>query len=210
MKAMIKKAIFVASALTMAISTSVFAAETYLIDPHHTAVTWHINHFGFSNPSGKWYADGTIMLDEAKPQDSVVDVTIHTANVITGIPELDEHLRSKAFFETDKFPLATFKSDKVTLTGKDTAKVKGILTMHGVSKSVTLNVKLNKIGMNPIINKKTVGFTATTELKRSDFNMNTLVPNLGDEVKIDIEAEANLASDAGTPAAAPAAAPSAS
>jgi polyisoprenoid-binding protein YceI len=139
----------------------------------------------------------------------VVDVTIHAANVVTGIPELDEHLRSKAFFDTEKYPLATFKSDKVTMTGKETAKVKGILTVHGVAKSVTLDVKLNKIGVNPIINKKTVGFTASTKLKRSDFNMNTLVPDLGDDIKIDIEAEANLAGDTVAPAAPLPAAPAA-
>lgn len=207
MKQRFKKVILLASAFCMSLSQGAIAAETFQLDPNHSAVTWHISHFGFSNPSGKWYANGTVVLDEAKPQDSRVDVTIHTDKVITGIPELDEHLRTKAFFDTAQFPVATFKSDKVTLTGKNTAKVEGILNVHGVSKPVVLNVKLNKIGMNPINNKKSVGFTASTTLKRSDFNITTYLPNLGDEIKIDIEAEANAA-DA-TPPAPPAIPPKA-
>lgn len=170
------------------------AAETYTLDPMHTYVLWHINHFGFSNPSGKWLASGTLVLDEAKPQNSKVNVTIHTTDVVTGIKELDEHLRKEIFFDVAHFPTATFESDKVDVTGKNTANVHGILTIKGVAKPVVLAVVLNKIGMSPITDKKTAGFTATTQFKRSDFGINTLLPGLGDDVKIDIEAEAYLPS----------------
>lgn len=166
-------------------------AETYTLDPNHSYVLWRINHFGFSNPSGKWMlAEGTVTLDQAKPQDSKVNVVIQVANVVTGIPELDEHLKGHLFFDAAKFPTATFVSDKVTITGSNTAKVHGILTMHGISKPVTLDVKLNKMGVNPISNKEAAGFSATTTLKRSDFGINTLLPGLADDVKINIEAEA--------------------
>ncbi len=110
--------------------------------------------------------------------------------MITGIPKLDEHMRGEDFFDTAKYPTATFVSDKVTVTGADTAKVQGMLTLHGVTKPVTLNVKLNKAAMSPITNKMTAGFTATAVIKRSDFGMNTYLPNLGDEVKLSIEVEA--------------------
>jgi polyisoprenoid-binding protein YceI len=167
------------------------ATETYTIDPAHTYVLWHINHFGFSNPSGKWMvAEGTINLDQAKPQDSKVDITIHVADIITGIPELDKHLKSAAFFDVEKFPTATFVSDKIQMTGKNTANVQGTLTLHGVSKPISLRVTMNKIGENPITNKPTVGFSASTKLKRSDFGISTLIPELGDEITINIEAEA--------------------
>ncbi len=179
-----------ASALLLPFSSTVIAApETYTLDSGHTYVLWHINHFGFSNPSGKWLANGTLILDETKPQNSKVDVTIKTDTIDTGIPKLDEHLKSKAFFETDKYPTATFVSTKVTLAGKNKAKVTGNLTIHGVTKPVTLDVTLNKIGINPITTKKSVGFTAKTKIKRSDFDMTTLLPGLGDDVVIDIEAE---------------------
>lgn len=166
------------------------APENYTLDPHHSYVLWHINHFGFSNPSGKWYVDGSVMLDQAKPQNSKVYVTIQMANLDTGIPELDKHLKAPDFFDVAKYPSATFVSDKVELTGKNSAKVFGTLTLHGVSKPEVLKIKLNKAGENPITNKQAVGFSGTTEIKRSDFGMNTLLPGLSDNVKIDIEAEA--------------------
>lgn len=169
-------------------------ALTYKLDPNHTYVMWHINHFGFSNPSGKWLANGTINFDDKKPQDSKVDVTINIASIDTGIPALDEHLKSKAFFDVQAFPQATFVSDKVAVTGKNTAKVKGMLTVHGVTKPVTLDVKLNKIGVNPITEKQAIGFSAKTDIRRSEFGMDTLEPGLGDEIKINIEAEGQLAS----------------
>jgi polyisoprenoid-binding protein YceI len=167
--------------------------ETFQLDPGHTYVLWRISHFGFSYPAGKWMANGTLVLDEKKPQDSKVNVTIKIGEIDTGNPKLNEHLLSKAFFDVAQFPTATFVSDKVNLTGKDTAKVTGVLTLHGVSKPVTLNVKLNKIGTNPITEKKAIGFSATTELKRSDFGMETLLPALGNEIKLNIEAEGELA-----------------
>ncbi len=171
---------------------SVQAADTYTFDPNHSYVLWHISHFGFSNPSGKWFvADGKLVLDETKPQNSKVNVSIPVASIDTGIPELDKHLKAPLFFDVDKYPTATFVSDKINVTSKDSAKVYGILTLHGVSKPVTLNVKLNKKGINPINNKETLGFTASATLKRSDFGMSTLLPGLGDDVKIEIEAEAN-------------------
>ena len=152
---------------------------------------WHVSHFGFSSPSGKWLANGTLILDETKPQNSKVDVTIQMDSLSTGIEKLDKHLKSKDFFDASQFPTATFVSNKVSVTGKKTAKVYGTLTVHGVSKPVVLDVTLNKMGVGPISNKKTVGFTAKTELKRSDFGVKAYLPGLSDLVKINIEAEAN-------------------
>ncbi len=168
------------------------AAETYTLDPSHTGVNWSINHFGFSNPTGKFaMVQGSLVLDEAQPANSKVTATITIANLVTGDAKLEEHLKGKDFFDAEQFPLATFVSDKVDLVGKDDAKVQGTLTLHGVSKPVVLDVKLNKIGIN-MMKKKTAGFSITTELKRSDFGMNAYLPNLGDDVKISIESEANL------------------
>lgn len=171
-------------------SLSVQAAETLKIDPQHSYVLWHIKHFNFSTQSGKWYAEGTLVLDKDKPQNSKINVSIPVANMVTGIAELDKHLKGKLFFDVKQFPIATFVSDKVVVTGKKTAKVHGILTVHGISKPVILDVKLNHVGVSPITEKMTVGFSANTKLKRSDFGINTLLPGLGDEVKIDIEVEA--------------------
>ena len=181
-------------ALFFSFTISALAAETYNFDPMHTYILWHINHFGFSIQAGKFtMVDGTLILDEAKPENSKVNVTVHTDIIATGIPKLDEHLKSDTFFDVAKYPTATFVSNKILVTGKDTGKIYGTLTLHGVSKSVILDAKLLKIGMHPMNNKKSVGFSATTTVKRSDFGMGAYLPNLGDEVQIDIGAEANLA-----------------
>lgn len=169
------------------------AADTYTLDPSHTNIFWHADHFGFSTPSGKFSdVSGTLVLDEQKPENSKVDVTIKTASLVTGIPKFEEHLKSKDFFDVAKFTQATFVSDKVTVTGKDTAKVAGVLTLHGVSKPVVLDVKLNKIGEHPMTKEKAAGFSATTTVKRSDFGMSYALPGVADEVKITIESEANI------------------
>ncbi|MCL9685708.1 YceI family protein [Legionella maioricensis] len=164
--------------------------ETFTLDKNHTYVLWSIKHLGFSTQVGKFYATGQLVLDKDHPDQSKVNATIKIADIATGLPELDKHLKDKLFFNQEKFPTATFVSDKVQVLGKDTAKVQGMLTLHGVTKPVTLDVTLNKTGINPISNKNAVGFTASTEIKRSDFGMNTLLPDLGDEVTIQIGAEA--------------------
>src|SRR5690606_22937984 len=99
----------------------------------------------FSEQTGKWMAEGTLSLDEAKPQNSKVNVTINVNDVITGIPKLDEHLKKEDFFDTAKYPTATFVSNKIRLTGKDKAKIEGTLTLHGVSRPVVLDVNLRKV-----------------------------------------------------------------
>jgi polyisoprenoid-binding protein YceI len=165
-------------------------SENYTFDPHHTSVVWHISHFGFSNPSGKWMVSGSVILDQKNPQNSKVNITIPIKDIVTGVPELDEHLQGPLFFDAKKFPTAAFVSNKVEVTDKTTAKVYGTLTLHGISKPVILDVILNKSGVNPITNKPSVGFSAAAELKRSDYGMSTLLPGVGDDVKINIEAEA--------------------
>ena len=166
------------------------AAEKFTLDNQHSYVLWEIEHLGFSKQVGKWYVDGFILLDKDHPDQSKVEATVKIANLITGLPDLDNHLKSKAFFDEKTFPTATFISNKVDVINNTSAKVSGMLTLHGITKPVTLIVTLNKTGENPISNKMSAGFTATTTIKRSDFGMNTLLPSLGDKVNISIGAEA--------------------
>ncbi|MCW8385708.1 YceI family protein [Fluoribacter dumoffii] len=166
------------------------APETYTLDKNHTYVLWSIDHLGFSTQYGKWYGTGQLILDKDNPSQSKVNVKIDVADMITGIPELDKHLKSKLFFDTAQFPTATFVSNKVTPKGDNKATVEGTLTLHGVSKPVVLDVTLNKEGMSPISNKMSVGFTATTSINRSDFGINAFLPSVSDKVNLSIGAEA--------------------
>ncbi|MDI7776196.1 YceI family protein [Asticcacaulis sp. EMRT-3] len=186
------RSIFAASAFALALASApAFAADTYSFDPTHTSVTFQYTHFGYSHPTGKFMdAKGSVTLDETTPANSSVEVSFAIDGVNTGVPALDEHLKSADFFDAAKFPTATFKSTKVEQTGPDTAKVTGDLTIHGVTKSEVLNVKLNKEAVNPMMNKKGVGFTATGTILRSDFGMNKYVPMVSDQIDLYIEAEA--------------------
>lgn len=178
--------------LSLTTTFPTFAMDKFVIDTHHSYVLWHVNHLGFSTQSGKWFVNGTLYYDKQNPQNSKVNVTINVASLVTGDPELDTHLKSKEFFDVGRYPVATFKSEKVELSGQDSANVSGVLTLHGVSKPVNLAVKFNKEGMNPIYNRKTLGFTASTEIKRSEFGITNFVPQVSDKVRIEINAEAYL------------------
>ncbi len=180
----------------VALSMSAFSAQaapiTYVIDPSHTNVVWSISHFDASIQNGKFYAPtGEIILDEAKPENSSVKVNFDINKLTTGVEALDTHLKSKEFFDAAAFPQAEFTSTKVISTGKNTANVTGNLTLHGVTKPATLNVTLNKIFDN-MFKKHTAGFSATASIKRSDFGIVAYLPGLGDDVTLNIQAEANV------------------
>jgi polyisoprenoid-binding protein YceI len=186
------KSTLLAAALLAGSLTPAFAApETYALEATHTEVVFSWTHFGFSKPTAKFMnAVGTLVLDEAAPAASSVEVSFAIDGLNTGVAALDGHLKSKDFFDAATYPTATFKSTKVDVTGKDTANVTGNLTIHGVTKPVTLAVKLNKIGAN-MKGVKTAGFNATGQIKRSDFGMGAYVPAVSDEITLVITAEAN-------------------
>lgn len=185
---------FIASILAVfALPSYVYAEpQTLTLDNQHTYVLWKVKHLGFSTQAGKWYASGQLVLDKDNPQQSKVNVTINVDDIVTGIPELDKHLKSKLFFDTKQFPTATFVSNRVEVMGKNKAKVYGMLTLHGATKPIILNVILNKAGINLLNDRETAGFSATTSLKRSDYGIKALIPEVGDDVEIEIEAEAYL------------------
>ncbi len=140
------------TSLLAAASLPALAAEKYDIDSGHTQVQFTWNHFGFSNPSAMLEKiSGDFELDTADLTKSSISVTLPLDGIHTGVPKLDEHLKSPDFFDAAKYPNVTFKSTKVEKVGADHLKVTGDLTIHGVTKSVTLPVKINKIGDNPMM-----------------------------------------------------------
>lgn len=182
--------IVLASALALA--TAPAFAATYTLDPGHTQVVFSWNHFGYSNPVAQFgKVEGTLEFDQANPVKSSVNVTIPLASVNSNVPKLDEHLQRADFFDSAKFPDATFKSTKVEQgSAKDKLKVIGDLTLHGVTKPVTLDVTINKVGEHPMRKAAAAGFDATTTIKRSDFGINKYVPMVSDDIKIRITSEA--------------------
>lgn len=169
------------------------APVTYKLDPGHTMVLFSWSHFGFSHPTADiGISDGTLVFDEKDPSKASVEVTMPLSNLDTHVPALDKHLKEPDFFDADKYPTVTFKSTKVQAVGGNKYKVTGDLTVHGVTKPVTLDATLNKSGEHPMMKVQTVGFDATATLKRSDFGVGAYVPNVSDEIKIRITTEASV------------------
>lgn len=164
----------------------------YNIESNHAFVLWTANHVGFSNQMGKFSGVvGTINFDEKNPAKSSVEATIQISSLVTGLEKFDNHLKSKDFFDVEQFPTAKFVSKKIKVTGKNTAKIEGDLTLHGVTKTVVLNAKFNKAAENPFNKTQTIGFSADTEILRSDFGINYAIPAVSDKVQLKIEVEAN-------------------
>ena len=179
-------------AATCALVSAAYA-DDYKIDPNHVNVVWYANHFGYSHPAGKFpKVEGTFSFDKAAPQDSHLTVTIDTSSLITGIPKFDEHIKSKDFLNVELYPKATFVSNKITVTGEDTADISGIFTLRNIAKPLVLKAKLNKTGMNPASEKMTAGFSATAIVKRADYGIVYALPGVADEVEIHIEVEGQL------------------
>ncbi|WP_077147182.1 YceI family protein [Sphingopyxis sp. KK2] len=172
------------------------AAGTYAADPGHTQVVWEVDHFGFSKYSGIFGdVTGTLVIDPANPAAAKVEVTIPVAKVTTASAGLTGHLlrAGKDGGKPDFFGPAPadakFVSTKVVLDDDgDEAKVTGNLTLNGVTRPVTLDVDFHGAGDNPYNKKATIGFSAETKIRRSDFGIAFGIPAVSDEVELDIHA----------------------
>lgn len=182
---------FLLLGLLLAAGAAQAASTTYTMDPHHTQVLFTWNHFGFSNPTANFNTvDGTLVYDPAHPSKSSVQVTMPLSGLDTHVPALDAHLKQGDFFDAAKYPDVTFKSTEVSAAGNGKLTVQGNLTVHGVTKLVTLHVTINKVGMQPAWKAAAVGFDATATLKRSDFGVGAYVPAVSDTIHVHITTEA--------------------
>ena len=164
-------------------------AGTYKVEPYHTQIGFSISHFGFTNFSGFFSgASGSLVLDPAKVKISKLDVSVPVQSVLTTVSILDTELKGPKWFDGTKYPAATFVSTKITKTGSSAATIVGDLTLHGITKSVTLKAHLIGSGVNPLDKSVTVGFDATGTIKRSDFGITLYLPLLGDDVALKIDA----------------------
>jgi polyisoprenoid-binding protein YceI len=160
----------------------------YTIEPTHTQVLFAYDHMGFSNNMGIIaQPSGTLTLDKANPAASKVSVDIPVANLKTGIAALDEHLMKPEFFDSAKFPKASFVSTGVKVDGTG-AEITGNLTIKGITKPVTLDAEFYGAGVQPMNKKENIGFVATGTIKRSEFGMGMAVPMVGDAVELKIVA----------------------
>ena len=197
MKSLVRGAWTLGATLMLAAGTMAAQTHEWTIDKAHSEADFAIRHMAISTVHGNFRGlSGTIKFDAGDPKKWAVDATIDAATVDTGVAQRDTHLKSADFFDVTKYPTITFKSTGVKKDGAGYALI-GDLTMHGVTKPVTLSLEApgkQQAGMDG----KSVhrGFVATTLVNRKDFGLNwngTLKSGdnaLGDDVKIELDIEA--------------------
>ena len=207
-----------APAAAPAAPTSDALPGDYRMDLAHTSVNFRVSHLGFS----KWTArftkmDGTLKFDPANPAAQSVAVTIDATSLQTNYPkpaELDFDAEVEtSFLDAARYPTITFRSTKVTPTGPNTADLTGDLTLHGVTRPVTLKATFNGgYKPNAMDPGGRIGFSAQGAFKRSDFGISYGIPapgtnlGVGDDVEVIVETEFQMASPPpveGAPAAPP-------
>ena len=158
----------------------------YALNKDHSKMLFSIGHFYVSSTEGQFTTfDGKLAFQPQAPEHGTVTIHVSPGSISTGIAARDDHLRTADFFDTAKFPLATFESTNLVQITSRTGKLAGMLTLHGVTKPVTLNVTLK----TPDLNADRLEFSAGGTLKRSDFGMNGFMGVIGDDVTLTIEAE---------------------
>lgn len=178
-----------ALAALFALSTSAFAADTWEIDGGHSRVTFRITHFGASPFYGQFPGvSGTMVLDDADPTKSTINISVAVDSVDTFNEKRDAHLKGADFFNAAQFPTMTFKSTKVAKKSDKVLTVTGDLTLHGVTKSVTVDFERIGTGKDPWGGTRTGGEAIFT-IKRSDFGITYMPDGLGDEVKLIVAVE---------------------
>jgi polyisoprenoid-binding protein YceI len=177
------------------VTTATTATTTYTIDKAHSEATFQVRHL-LTKVRGRFSDfEGTIEYDPDSPQRSSVKAMIQATSIDTNEADRDKHLRSADFFGVDQFPTLTFTSTRVTKKGRDTFDMVGDLTIHGVTRPVTLNVSFLGKAKDPWGNER-LGFEADTTINRKDFGLtwNAALETggflVGDEVKINLSVQA--------------------
>jgi len=166
--------------------TAATGGGNYVLNAAHSKMQFSISHFIVSSTEGRFSNfDGRLTFQPQAPERGVVTVHVAPGSVDTGIAARDEHLRTADFFDVARFPLATFQSMSLATTDGRTGTLTGMLTLHGVTKPITLNATLQ----SPALTGDQLVFSLKGTLKRSDFGMNSYMSVIGDIVTLDIEAE---------------------
>lgn len=178
------------SALAAFAATAQAAPVTYTIDNSHTYPHFTYNHLGFSNQTHKFdKTSGSVVLDREGKAGSVA-VIIDATSVNTGHAIFNEHLQAADFFDTAKHPTITFTSSKMAFRDDQPVSLVGDLTIKGVTRPVTLTITHFKCQPHPMLKVDACGANATTQVKRSEFNMGKNVPFVSDEVTLTLAIEA--------------------
>jgi polyisoprenoid-binding protein YceI len=176
--------------VTLLLSTFLFSQTTWKSDPMHSKLAFSIVHHGIADISGLFKTfEATATTNKTDFSDAVFELSAELSSIDTGVEMRDDHLRGIAFFEADKFPKMTFKSTSIKKILKDKYKLMGSLTLHGITKPVTINMWYRGSFENPETKAITAGFQFSGIIKRSDFNIGTEFPETMISDKVNIKAD---------------------
>jgi polyisoprenoid-binding protein YceI len=171
---------------------SAHAADTYDVDPVTSSALFRVKHFNVAYFHGTFNAvkkdESTIVWDQAAPANSKVTVVVDAASVDSRNEKRDAHLASPDFFDAKQFPVLKFVSTAIKPLQGDQYEVAGEFTMHGVTKPLTITVVKTGEGKDPK-GAHRIGFETTFTIKRSDFGMDKMLENIGDEVTVTFATE---------------------
>ncbi len=185
----------IAPGVTLAAKSLAVKPGHYRLDPAHGKITWSVNHLGYSTYSGMFGGvSADLVLDPKDVGKIALTATVDTATVDTLNPKLNAELVGDGWFNSKAFPQATFKSTKITITGPQTARVDGDLTLHGKTFPIILSATFNNAGVDPVDKQYTVGFDGASIVRRSTFGVSQYVPLVGDNVILRLEGEFKPAS----------------
>lgn len=161
-------------------------------DPPHSQLAFTVKHLGIADISGV-FNDFDVTVNSSKPDfnDAVFELNVKVASIDTRVDARNSHLKSADFFDAEKYPTMHFKSNSMQRTEKNKYKLTGDLTLHGITKKVTMDLKYTGTVENPMTKKQTAGFQVTGVIKRSDFNLGNGFPPpmISDEVRIKADGE---------------------
>jgi len=169
-----------------------FAQTTWTLDKAHSQLGFSITHLMVSDVEGKFKNfDSKIVSSKDDLSDAVIDLTAEVGSISTENADRDKHLQSPDYFDAAKFPTLTFKSKSFKKVDGKNYKLVGDLTLHGVTKTVELDVKFNGTAVHPYTKKTIAGFKITGTIKRADFGIGAGTPAavLSEEVTLDANAE---------------------
>lgn len=186
-KLLIHSGLILSTALISGLNNEVQAADNYKIDSLHSSVVFSAKHYGTSNYYGLFnHISGSVQFDK-NPANIKVNLKIKASSIFTNNRKRDAHLKGPDFLNSKQFPNITFKSTSVSKAGSS-YKVKGNLTLHGVTKPITLNFKKVGEGKDPQ-GKYRAGGEARFSINRSDFGMKFGIPNLGNKINLIVSLE---------------------
>jgi len=172
------------------VASSVAGAQTWQIDPMHSAAQFSVRHLGISTVRGQFEKlSGSVTYDPAALGKTSISASIDANSVNTRVEMRDNDLRSPNFFDVAKYPTITFKSKRIDPSGPGKLKVVGDLTIHGVTKEVTLDVDGPTPAIKDPMGNSRMGASASTKINRRDFGVNGAPTMAGDEVMITLDIE---------------------